>query len=161
MELVRPRVPVNGEDTPSIMSNVFMGGTVIDIAWTQIHGRGPRYSYGKLIRDKITGWTSEKAFLRWELDVEQAGTYDVILQYGCDPKDAGSRIRITAAGDAVEDVVPSTGALAAMPGYKKPRGLYGPSRRALQAHRHLREHRHRTRRCHGRYLRPLLPQMLA
>ena len=26
------RLPVTGEDTPSIMSNEFMGGTVIDIA---------------------------------------------------------------------------------------------------------------------------------
>ena len=54
-DLVRLPVPVSGEDTPSIMSNMFMGGTVVDIAWARLHGQGLRYGYDKLIRDKITG----------------------------------------------------------------------------------------------------------
>ena len=55
-DFVRPPVPVNGENMPSFMSNDFHGGTVISMDWVQIHGDGPRYSYEKLIRDKITGW---------------------------------------------------------------------------------------------------------
>ena len=42
--------------------------------------------------------------------MERAGQYEVILQYGCDPKDAGSHIRIEAGGESVEGVVESTGA---------------------------------------------------
>ena len=110
-DLVRLPVPVSGEDTPSIMSNMFRGGTVIDIAWARLHGQGLRYGYDKLIRDKITGWEDPNDFIRWHLDVGRAGRYEVILQYGCGVADAGSRIRI-ASGDArVEFVVEPTSAV--------------------------------------------------
>ncbi len=110
-DLVRLPVPVTGEDTPSIMSNVFRGGTVIDIAWARLHGQGLRYGYDKLIRDKITGWEDPNDFIRWHLDVGRAGRYEVILQYGCGVADAGSRIRI-ASGDArIEFVVEPTSAV--------------------------------------------------
>ena len=110
-DLVRLPVPVSGEDTPSIMSNMFMGGTVVDIAWARLHGQGLRYGYDKLIRDKITGWEDPDDFIRWHLDVEREGRYEVILQYGCGVADAGSRIQI-ASGDArVEFVVEPTSAV--------------------------------------------------
>ena len=109
--LVRLPVPVTGEDTPSIMSNMFMGGTIVDIAWARLHGQGLRYGYDKLIRDKITGWEDSNDFIRWHLDIEREGRYEVILQYGCGVSDAGSRIRI-ASGDArVEFVVEPTSAV--------------------------------------------------
>ena len=110
-DLVRLPVPVSGEDTPSIMSNMFMGGTIVDIAWARLHEPGLRYGYDKLIRDKITGWEDSNDFIRWHLDVEREGRYEVILQYGCGGSDAGSRIRI-ASGDArVEFVVEPTSAV--------------------------------------------------
>ena len=110
-DLVRLPVPVSGEDTPSIMSNLFRGGTVIDIAWARLHGQGLRYGYDKLIRDKITGWEDPNDFIRWHLDVGRAGRYEVILQYGCSVADAGSRIRIASGGARVEFVVEPTSAV--------------------------------------------------
>ena len=110
-DLLRLPVPINGEDTPSIMSNRFLGGTVVDIAWARLHGQGLRYGYGKLIRDKITGWQDLNDFIRWDIDVEREGSYQVILQYGCGAADAGSRIQIAAGEDRIEVVVEPTPAL--------------------------------------------------
>ncbi len=110
-DLVRLPVPVSGEDTPSIMSNMFRGGTVIDIAWARLHGQGLRYGYDKLIRDKITGWEDPNDFIRWHLDIEREGRYEVILQYGCGVADAGSRIQIASGDERVEYVVEPTSAV--------------------------------------------------
>ena len=110
-DLVRLPVPVSGEDTPSIMSNMFRGGTVIDIAWARLHGQDLRYGYDKLIRDKITGWEDPNDFIRWHLDVGRAGRYEVILEYGCGPADAGSRIQIASGESRVEFVVEPTSAV--------------------------------------------------
>lgn len=108
-DLVRLPVPVSpDEETPSLMTNVFLGGTLIDIAWAQLHGQGLRYAYDKLIRDKITGWESSNAFLRWDIDVKRQGRYEVILQYGCPAADAGSRIQISGGEDSIELVVEPT-----------------------------------------------------
>ena len=103
--LLRLPVPISGEDTPSTMSNMFLGGTVVDIAWARLHGPGLQYGYDKLIRDKITGWQDPNDFIRWDIDVEREGRYEVILQYGCE---AGSRIQIAAGGDRIERVVEPT-----------------------------------------------------
>ena len=108
-DLVRLPVPISGEDTPSIMSNTFSGGTVVDIAWANLHGEGLRYAYGKLIRDKITGWQDPSDSIRWDLEVEQEGRYQVILQYGCGAAD-GSRIQIMAGGNRIEVAVEPTSA---------------------------------------------------
>ncbi len=109
-DLSRPSVvPVDPEaETPSVMTNLFLGGTVIDIAWAGLHGPGLRYGYGKLIRDRITGWESSDAFLRWDLHVKRQGRYEVILQYGCATADAGSRILIKGAEDRFEFVLEPT-----------------------------------------------------
>ena len=108
-DLVRPPVPVSPEEeTPSLLTNVFRGGTVIDIAWAQLHSPGLQYDYDKLIRDKITGWESSNDFLRWDIDVQQQGRYEVILQYGAD---AGSRIQVKGGGDLFEVALAPTPAV--------------------------------------------------
>ena len=91
------------------MSNMFLGGTVVDIAWANLHGEGLRYAYGKLIRDKITGWQDPSDSIRWDLEMEQEGRYQVILQYGCGAAD-GSRIQIMAGGNRIEVAVEPTSA---------------------------------------------------
>ncbi len=111
-DLSRPPVPVGPEEeTPSLMSNAFRGGTVVDIAWAQLHGPGIRYGYDKLIRDRITGWTSSGDFLRWDIDVGRRGRYEVILQYGCPSTDAGSRIQIRGGEDHFEVALEPTAAV--------------------------------------------------
>lgn len=111
-EFFPPLIPVGPEEqTPSIMTNVFLGGTVIDIAWAQLHGPTIHYDYDKLVRDKITGWETSKAFLRWNIDVKRKGKYEVILHYGCSREDAGSRIQIKGGEDLFEFVLDPTAAM--------------------------------------------------
>ena len=108
-ELLKPPIPINDEDTPSyIASNVFLGGTVLELSWAEVHGRDIRYEYDKLVRDRITGWTQPSDFIRWEIDVEREGHYQIILNYACPAADAGSRIRIEARGARLEAAVPDT-----------------------------------------------------
>ncbi len=52
--------------------------------------------------DWLTGWTDPAAKVWWEIDVVQAGDYEVELAFGCQPADAGARIGITAGTESVE-----------------------------------------------------------
>jgi len=57
--------------------------------------------------DWLTGWTDAVAKVWYELDVARTGDYEVGIAYGCPPAGSGARIRVTAAGSAVEAVVPA------------------------------------------------------
>ncbi len=46
--------------------------------------------------DWLTGWTRTEARVWWELDVVEAGTYDVSLEYLCPEDEAGARVRLSA-----------------------------------------------------------------
>jgi len=107
-DLTRLPVPITGEDTPSFGSNMFAGGTVLELEWVNLHGDGLRYAYDKNIRDRITDWNRQDQYLSWNIDVEKEGTYEVILTYGCSPKDAGSRIRISGGGETIEGSLRAT-----------------------------------------------------
>src|SRR5512146_1234006 len=48
--------------------------------------------------DWIDGWTSTDATVSWEIDVHQAGTYELSLAYACPASDVGARIAATAGG---------------------------------------------------------------
>jgi hypothetical protein len=50
---------------------------------------GPGFAH-----DWLTGWTDREAEVWFDIDVIEAGTYDVALQYGCSKADAGSTLRI-------------------------------------------------------------------
>jgi len=63
---------------------------------------GPGYA-----NDWLTNWTSEKATVRFELEIVQPGNYDIELGYGCAPEDAGSRIRVSIGKQSVEATVPA------------------------------------------------------
>ena len=110
LDSVKPPIPINGEDSPSTVAlHLFLGGTVLELSWAEFHGRDElRYQYDRIIRDRITGWTREGEFMWWEIDVEREGTYEIILTYECPRADAGSRIRLKAAGAQLEAVVPPT-----------------------------------------------------
>jgi len=53
----------------------------------------------------LTGWTSTKAEVHWEIDCVHPGPYQVSLLYICPKEDLGSRIRVEADGRAVETVL--------------------------------------------------------
>jgi arylsulfatase A len=68
---------------------------------------GLRYSGRSPNNAWLTNWTNLEATVEWELDVAQAGKYEVSLQYLC-PKAAGARVQISAAGGATEVMLRET-----------------------------------------------------
>jgi arylsulfatase A-like enzyme len=58
--------------------------------------------------DWLTGWTAVTNSIYWELDVVNAGTYEVSLDYLCPVEDAGAKIRVTVGDASLETTVPGT-----------------------------------------------------
>lgn len=71
----------------------------IDITWGDPVGSTVKPNYRRYHRDSIDNWSDESDFVRWNIEVVQAGRYEVVLDYGCHPNNAGSRFRIQV-GDA-------------------------------------------------------------
>jgi arylsulfatase A-like enzyme len=66
----------------------------------KFNGRHPNNAW-------LTNWTNAEATVTWELDVVQAGRYEVQLQY-LSPKPAGARVQVSVAGSAAAATVPGT-----------------------------------------------------
>ena len=70
---------------------------------------GPAFEQGQgWANDWLTSWTSSEARLWWELDVAEAGAYDVSLEYLCPEDEAGARVRLSAAGSEATATVAGT-----------------------------------------------------
>ncbi len=54
-------------------------------------------------------WHSVDDFVRWDLELEQAGTYTVQLRYACHPGSAGNQMVVSVGEWHVAKAVPSTG----------------------------------------------------
>lgn len=54
------------------------------------------------VHDWITNWTSTDAFAYWNVDVAQAGEFDVSLLYACTPSDVGAVVRIEASDQQID-----------------------------------------------------------
>ncbi len=63
---------------------------------------GPGFAH-----DWLTGWTDVDSKVWFEIDVVQAGDYDVELRYACPAADAGSRIRVSGGEAKLEAEVPA------------------------------------------------------
>lgn len=57
--------------------------------------------------DWLTGWTDAGAKVWFDIDVAASGEYEVELAIACPPADAGSKIRVTIAGQTLEATVPA------------------------------------------------------
>jgi len=57
--------------------------------------------------DWLTGWADAKAKVWWEIEVVQAGDYEVEIALACPPADAGARVRVSAGEASAEVVVPA------------------------------------------------------
>jgi arylsulfatase A len=57
--------------------------------------------------DWLTGWTDAKAKVWFDIDVVNAGDYEIELALACPPADAGSRLRISVGNESLETVVPA------------------------------------------------------
>ena len=53
----------------------------------------------------LTGWTSTKAQVSWDVDVVHAGRYEIALVYICPKEDVSSKIRVDVGGQAVEGIL--------------------------------------------------------
>lgn len=81
---------------------------------------GPGYA-----NDWLTAWTSTQADIWFDIEVAMPGRYDVEIAFACRSVDAGSRVRLTIDGQALDAIVP------AAPGEEIPlphRDDDGPSR---------------------------------
>lgn len=57
--------------------------------------------------DWLTGWTTPKAKVWWEIEVHAAGDYDLELAYGTEPGNAESRLRLSAGSVSLEFALPA------------------------------------------------------
>jgi hypothetical protein len=78
----------------------------LDVTWAEAAGgrKIVKPQYDRYIRDRVTDWTDAGDSVRWAIDVTRPGTYEVRLNYGCAPADAGSTFRVSV-GDARVDRV--------------------------------------------------------
>ena len=66
----------------------------IDLTWGEPIGAKVRPQYLHYNRDTIENWTESGDLVRWKIDVVEAGEYEVVLSYGCDPGQQGSIVRV-------------------------------------------------------------------
>ncbi len=57
--------------------------------------------------DWLTGWTDAKAKIWFDIDVSTAGEYEVELAFACPAADAGSRVRLSVAGQSLDFIIPA------------------------------------------------------
>ena len=57
--------------------------------------------------DWLTGWSDAAAKVWFDLDVAEAGEYEVRIALGCPSADSGSRIRVRVCAAAIETLVPA------------------------------------------------------
>jgi arylsulfatase A len=73
----------------------------IDLTWGDPTGKvKPQYRHYN--RDTIDNWTDENETVRWKIDVLEPGDYELILSYGCEPRQAGSRGKFQVGGSSAE-----------------------------------------------------------
>ena len=81
----------------------------ISLLWAEPVGKELQFTFRHYAGDSFDHWSNVKDCLRWNIDVIEEGLYDVMLEYGCHIKDAGSRVAVTACGSRLEHVVQTTG----------------------------------------------------
>lgn len=80
----------------------------IDITWAEVAGKKVQPTYRHYNRDTVDSWTEPNDTLRWAINVEQAGRYEVSLSYGCRSEDAGSSFRVSVGAASLTGKVQAT-----------------------------------------------------
>jgi hypothetical protein len=80
----------------------------IDLTWGDPVGRKVRPTPRHYNRDTIDDWSEVGDSVRWRIEVVRGGRYEVTLEYGCRPEDAGSRLGIWVGGSQIEHRVEAT-----------------------------------------------------
>ena len=93
------RIPVGHPSAPTIE---------IEPSWASWEGDHINYTFDGYDWDTIDGWKEPGEKATWQLDVRQAGTYTVVLSYGCRPLDAGGTLRLSSGSARIEHPVEAT-----------------------------------------------------
>lgn len=80
----------------------------LDLLWSEAVGTKVNPTYREYNRDIVNGWTQTGDSIKWQVDVTRPGRYEVILNYGCAPADAGSRLRVSAGSSKLEHTTQAT-----------------------------------------------------
>ena len=74
----------------------------IQASWARLEGATIEYVFRAYDWDTIQSWSRPGESAAWELDVKQAGRYEVSLSYGRSPTEAGGLLRISVGPSALE-----------------------------------------------------------
>ncbi|MCB9383442.1 MAG: arylsulfatase [Bryobacterales bacterium] len=66
------------------------------------------YTFAGYDWDTIDGWSKPGEAVLWRLDVADAGEYEVVAAYGCDPADAGGTLRLSFGAAKLDAVIEAT-----------------------------------------------------
>jgi arylsulfatase A len=69
---------------------------------------GVNYTFAGYDWDTIDGWSKPGESVFWRLNVVDPGTYEVVVAYGCDPADAGGKLRVSAGGKSLDATIAAT-----------------------------------------------------
>ena len=80
----------------------------IDLTWGDPVGVKVHPKYLHYNRDTIEDWSEPGDWMRWKIDVVEAGEYEAILSYGCDPGQQGSVVRVQVGAARTDHKVQAT-----------------------------------------------------
>ena len=80
----------------------------ISPSWATWTGKHINYTFDGYDWDTIDGWKEPGEKATWRLDVQEAGTYDVKLSYGCRPTIAGGTLKLFSGTSQLEHEVNAT-----------------------------------------------------
>lgn len=106
-EYVPVRIPV-GVAPANAAGSVHSGTVDLPPSWAEWTGDKIEYVFDGYDWDTIEGWKNPGERASWRLDVRRAGTYRVLLSYGCRPLDAGGVLRIRVGDQTMEHTVQPT-----------------------------------------------------
>jgi arylsulfatase A len=93
---------------PIPVGNPAENPVAIQPSWAKWEGENIQYTFDGYDWDSIDGWKVPGEYAEWNLDVRQAGTYEVTIAYGCSPVRMGGKLRVSAGNAALEfDVAPT------------------------------------------------------
>jgi arylsulfatase A len=80
----------------------------IQPSWATLHGDSIRYVFMGYDWDTVEGWERKGEYAEWNLDVAEAGRYEVLVSYGCSRRNAGGELAISTDRSALIFTVGST-----------------------------------------------------
>ena len=95
-----PAKPVDPSRIPIVL--------VLHARTAEVHGNKIKYEVGGK-KDNIGNWVDPAAWVRWDLKFAAPGTYNVEVQFGCEPKSTGSTYRVVVGDQDVTGEITSTG----------------------------------------------------